>query len=244
LSNAVKFTNQGKVSLIASTGQDRLHVQVRDTGIGIPEEHLGSVFNSFHQVDNSTTRKFGGTGLGLAICRDLAKAMGGTITVESKHGEGSTFTLDIPFLRESSPQAGTELAPATILVCEANVLARSMISAALQSDGSKVIHAAPDSLTSQSQTPGLVAAILDTESMGGIDAAIGLVGDIRRSVPQLPIIILATTDMALSHGQLLRAAGANQVLSRPLPPPALVAALHALVPELTSRLPDAERAAA
>ncbi|MEY2926829.1 MAG: hypothetical protein RL367_1306, partial [Pseudomonadota bacterium] len=251
LSNAIKFTNSGRVSMIASTGEGRLHLRVSDTGIGIPQEHLDSVFNSFHQVDNSTTRKFGGTGLGLAICRNLAQAMGGTIVVESIEGVGSTFTLEIPLLQESDLQ--THIEPAldchssrqvTILACEDNILARSMISAVFAAEGSLVIYSDPDSLTSQAKTVGLVAAVLDAESMGGIETATVLVKEIRILCPQLPIIILARADAVLNHGQSLRDAGADQVLSRPLPPPALVAAVRALVPALTGITPEAERAAA
>ncbi|MBL4884993.1 MAG: response regulator, partial [Planctomycetaceae bacterium] len=97
--NAIKFTEQGEVLLaahIAQTGnKDLLVIEVKDTGPGIPEDQLESIFAAFMQSDNSVTRQFGGTGLGLSISRQLARAMGGDVTVQSKLGQGSTFTASI-----------------------------------------------------------------------------------------------------------------------------------------------------
>ncbi|MFI5937467.1 response regulator [Actinoplanes sp. NPDC051494] len=99
LSNAVKFTDEGEVVATMSAGdpdpENRLLVtiDVRDTGIGIPPEKVDALFSPFIQADVSTTRVYGGTGLGLAISRRLAHAMGGDITVTSREGEGSTFTV-------------------------------------------------------------------------------------------------------------------------------------------------------
>ena len=99
--NAVKFTEAGWVSLVASKvgGDDDtaiIRFQVTDTGIGIAAESLPRLFTMFTQVNSSATRKFGGTGLGLAISKRLVDLMGGTIGVESTHGKGSTFTIDLP----------------------------------------------------------------------------------------------------------------------------------------------------
>jgi CheY-like chemotaxis protein len=95
--NAIKFTDQGAVRLEArlaeSAGKTLLFVDVIDSGIGIPEQALTRIFDPFSQADTSVTRKFGGTGLGLAISRQLAEAMGGNITVSSKVGVGSTFSV-------------------------------------------------------------------------------------------------------------------------------------------------------
>jgi signal transduction histidine kinase/DNA-binding response OmpR family regulator len=100
VSNAIKFTLRGSVQVLVdaeplSVGQGdadtRVHCSVKDTGIGIPEDHLVNLFRPFSQVDASTTRRFGGTGLGLAICRTLAERMGGRVWAESKKGAGSTF---------------------------------------------------------------------------------------------------------------------------------------------------------
>jgi CheY-like chemotaxis protein/HPt (histidine-containing phosphotransfer) domain-containing protein/anti-sigma regulatory factor (Ser/Thr protein kinase) len=95
LSNAVKFTERGEIVVRVqgtphATGWE-LHFYVQDSGIGIPADHLGMLFQSFSQLDASTTRRFGGTGLGLAISKRLAELMGGTMWVESEVGRGSTF---------------------------------------------------------------------------------------------------------------------------------------------------------
>jgi PAS domain S-box-containing protein len=106
LNNAVKFTDKGEVVLSVdgeALGSDegevgrkhRLHFAVRDSGIGIPQDRLSRLFESFSQVDPSTTRRYGGTGLGLAISKRLSELMGGTIWVESRVGEGSTFHFTI-----------------------------------------------------------------------------------------------------------------------------------------------------
>jgi signal transduction histidine kinase/DNA-binding response OmpR family regulator len=98
LSNGVKFTKRGEVSVTVSATRVenrryRYHVAVRDTGIGIPEDRMNRLFQSFSQVDASTTRRYGGTGLGLVISLRLAEMMEGTIAVESREGMGSTFTF-------------------------------------------------------------------------------------------------------------------------------------------------------
>jgi signal transduction histidine kinase len=94
LSNAVKFTPPGgTVKIIVSADADEICFSVQDTGVGIPADKLEAVFEAFYQVDGSQNRTYGGTGLGLAISRQLARSMGGDLTVESTLGEGSTFTL-------------------------------------------------------------------------------------------------------------------------------------------------------
>ena len=96
LTNAIKFTEQGTLSLAASVDGATVRITVRDTGIGIPAEKLPTVFDRFVQVDPSLTRRAGGMGLGLSIARDLARAMDGDLTASSVVGEGSTFTLVLP----------------------------------------------------------------------------------------------------------------------------------------------------
>ncbi|MEU9305373.1 HAMP domain-containing protein [Streptomyces sp. NPDC048269] len=128
LSNAVKFTERGGVELriepaTASeipAGLPRrgplLAFRVRDTGIGIPEQQLESVFGAFQQADGTTSRKYGGTGLGLSISREIAQLLGGAVTAESTPGQGSTFTLYLPVSRADyedvpHPDASATLAP-------------------------------------------------------------------------------------------------------------------------------------
>jgi signal transduction histidine kinase len=98
LSNALKFTPAGSVTIgTALDGKNGMvHVIVRDTGVGIPEESQSKIFEDFRQLDDSPTRGYGGTGLGLSICRRLAQMLGGSIEVTSKLGDGSVFTLRLP----------------------------------------------------------------------------------------------------------------------------------------------------
>ncbi len=96
MGNAVKFTDKGKVEITASLRGDQLEIVVKDTGIGIAEDHLAHIFDKFRQADGSTSRRFGGSGLGLSIARELATLLTGTITVKSVPGQGSEFTLTLP----------------------------------------------------------------------------------------------------------------------------------------------------
>ena len=108
LSNALKFTQNGYIhvrsGVIQGADGELVTIEIRDTGIGIPPDKLDLIFESFRQADAGTTRQFGGTGLGLAICRNIARAMGGDVTVASVAGEGSTFTVAVPLVRVAEEQ--------------------------------------------------------------------------------------------------------------------------------------------
>jgi len=114
LGNAIKFTAEGHVAVDAriesiSNKETWIAIAVSDTGIGIPQERLDGIFNAFTQADSSTTRHFGGTGLGLTISRQLVELMGGTLSVSSEPGVGSTFVATLPFKRPPqtrNPDAG------------------------------------------------------------------------------------------------------------------------------------------
>ena len=97
IGNAVKFTHLGKVKLVVSSNKNQLFFEVIDSGIGIPEDKLGTIFNSFDQVDNTVSRKFGGTGLGLSITKSLIELLGGDMTVESEVGRGTNFKFSIDY---------------------------------------------------------------------------------------------------------------------------------------------------
>lgn len=114
IGNAVKFTEQGQVALRVSLAEEsiagtvRLHVEVSDTGIGISAEAHEHIFESFSQVDSSTTRKYGGSGLGLTICRQIVEAMSGQIGLTSAPGDGSTFWFTVPLELSSAEPASPD----------------------------------------------------------------------------------------------------------------------------------------
>lgn len=135
LSNALKFTSAGAVALkIDVEDGDRLRVAVTDSGIGIAGSKFDEIFESFKQADAGTTRQFGGTGLGLSICRNLARAMGGDVSVRSVMGCGATFTLTLPLIR-AEPVAITDqriVEGAVTLVLDRNPITRSMFKTLLE----------------------------------------------------------------------------------------------------------------
>jgi CheY-like chemotaxis protein/HPt (histidine-containing phosphotransfer) domain-containing protein len=152
LNNAVKFTDEGEVVLSVQDEEPesgdgevgrthKLHFIVRDSGIGIPEDRLSQLFESFSQVDASTTRRYGGTGLGLAISKRLSELMGGTIWVESRVGEGSTFHLTIEAVAASGPLpahdrgAQPQLRGKRVLIVDDNTTNRRILSRQVDSWG-------------------------------------------------------------------------------------------------------------
>jgi PAS domain S-box-containing protein len=152
LGNAVKFTPIGELTLIVSRKDDRLAFEVRDTGIGIPHEHLSSIFEEFRQTRDGSAA--GGTGLGLTISRRLVHAMGGKLGVKSTVNEGSSFFFDIPLItaeasvlstsEEESPMLGAHLAPGTnltVLVADDSSVNRRILASLLESAGAQVITA-------------------------------------------------------------------------------------------------------
>ncbi len=162
ISNAIKFGNQGSVEIRLSAGPQSpsgeprsLVFSVIDTGIGIAESSLERIFSPFAQAEASINRTFGGTGLGLSISREIARRMGGDLTVESEVGQGSTFTLSLPVLcKEASVQASAEVSagapsraagPAAfrgrVLVVEDNEINRRLLNELLRRRGLDVTSA-------------------------------------------------------------------------------------------------------
>jgi signal transduction histidine kinase/DNA-binding response OmpR family regulator len=163
LSNAAKFTEEGDITLAAraasAAGREWVVFTVSDTGIGIPPEKLGTIFEEFSQADKSTTRNFGGTGLGLAITRRFCQLMGGDVEVASTQGEGSTFTIKLPVRAEmattveegavvaEAAEAGAAPRPAepgrehTILAIDDDPNALDLIGRMLQPAGYRIVTA-------------------------------------------------------------------------------------------------------
>ncbi|MCF8222910.1 MAG: response regulator [Bacteroidales bacterium] len=156
INNAVKFTEKGEVTVSALQKSEQIIIRVEDTGIGIPEESLKYIFDEFRQLDGSTARKFGGTGLGLAIVKKLVDMLGGKISVQSKPGEGTVFTLIFPLnwkkekpdpkikpdvsdkKAESPAPSQTSLENRTILIVEDNEAAIIQMKSVLENEGVKV----------------------------------------------------------------------------------------------------------
>jgi CheY-like chemotaxis protein/anti-sigma regulatory factor (Ser/Thr protein kinase) len=107
ISNALKFTDRGRIALKIYGKRDRLYFQVSDTGIGIDEKDIGRIFEEFTQLDSSTTRKYQGTGLGLTISRKTVELLGGEIGAESRLGQGTTVTFYVP-LKPTGSEAGND----------------------------------------------------------------------------------------------------------------------------------------
>jgi signal transduction histidine kinase len=127
LDNAAKFTQNGKVELVAERNRDAssdvLVIQVIDSGIGITPDQITHLFEKFTVADDSSTSKYGGTGLGLALCQKLCKLMGGEVSVDSEVGRGSRFTIRMPLL--TGRRKGDAFAAATLVPSVADAVSQS-----------------------------------------------------------------------------------------------------------------------
>jgi signal transduction histidine kinase/AmiR/NasT family two-component response regulator len=250
IANAVKFTAAGsvevRVSLAEAWGAERgLAFAVSDTGIGMSPDQIERLFDKFVQADSSTTRRYGGTGLGLSICRQLCRAMGGEIGVESQMGQGSRFTLELPLQRvagrvapdlEEAPAAdAAEGAPLRILAAEDNPMNQLVLKTLLGqigivpqvvANGADAVeaweHGAWDVILMDSQMP----------VMDGISAA----RQIRRREAQTgramtPIIAL-TANVMHHQVQDYLAAGMNGVVAKPIQIDELFNAINAAVSDV------------
>ena len=150
LGNAIKFTGQGEIRLAVHPENGQIHFTIIDTGIGMNNEEITRLFKAFEQADGTAARRFGGTGLGLTISNELAKLMGGTITVESTPDKGSTFTLCLP-LKKTRPSdhytereaqfSGARLAGMSVLAVEDDELNRMVLREMLEYEGATLVLA-------------------------------------------------------------------------------------------------------
>ena len=212
--NSLKFTETGEVRIVCKvaerSGADLLlQFSVQDTGIGIPADKIGRLFNAFTQVDASTTRKYGGTGLGLAICRRLVELMGGTIHAESEFGKGTcfTFTLRTRAVNRQAPQRRIrekDLLPHQVLLVDdyppnLRILAAQCAGWGLTTATAQEAHTALAMLEQAQVAGNPFAAVISDMSMPGMDgielaAAVAKHRD-RYKVP-LPFIILSSAPRA------------------------------------------------
>jgi PAS domain S-box-containing protein len=217
LSNAVKFTDVGEVVLTVAAEDEsgdrkRVRFAVRDTGIGIPAERMHRLFESFSQVDASTTRRYGGTGLGLAISQRLAELMGGTMWVESEEGRGSTFHFDVVAPEAARParparaHGELQIAGRRLLVVDDNATNREILRRLAESWGMVVeaVERPTEALELVRRGETFDVAVLDMQmpEMDGLELA----REIRRHRDEraLPLLLLT------SIGHLADARGAGE----------------------------------
>ncbi|RKZ09540.1 hypothetical protein DRQ32_08055, partial [bacterium] len=203
LSNAVKFTAEGEIvaglwTHEISEGQIELAFSVRDTGIGIEEEQLQILFDPFTQADASTTRRYGGTGLGLSISRSLAELMGGQINVESRVGEGSTFTFtmtvgtaEAPADTAPLPDVREMVAGKRVVVVQRNAAIRAILCDRLAELGMRV-----DELASGTEAM-LILERPDEVDLWVVDARLGdmtasdLIDELDERSPGCRVVLMA-----------------------------------------------------
>ncbi|HNZ05868.1 MAG TPA: ATP-binding protein, partial [Methanothrix soehngenii] len=232
LGNAVKFTSSGEVRILV-TGRDlggrehEIHFAVMDTGIGIPAEKMGCLFQSFCQVEPCTTRRYGGAGLGLAISKRLVELMNGSIWAESEEGKGSTFHFTIKAMEALSPPPG-ELAkgakssismgpqrPLRILVAEDNIINQKVMKKMLHKLGYRADVAANglEVLAAlDRQDYDVILMDIQMPEMDGLDAA----RKIRETRPTWPKIIAITAFAMVGDKEKCIESGMDGYISKPV----------------------------
>jgi CheY-like chemotaxis protein len=234
--NALKFTDKGEivVQVVVSQLSDckaTLLFSVSDTGIGIPKDKQGVIFQPFIQADGSTTRKYGGTGLGLAICRHLVKLVEGEIWVDGDVGAGSTFSFTANL--ELSKSAPVDLAPAAktaapngdarrglrILMAEDNTVNQKLVTRLLEKRGYSVVtvadgHEAVAAL--EKEQFDVVLMDVNMPSMGGFEAT-AAIRKRERETPAPPVRIIAMTASAMKGDrERCLSAGMDGYVSKPI----------------------------
>jgi CheY-like chemotaxis protein len=230
VSNAAKFTSDGKVSIAASAfkkdGEPFVHFAVSDTGIGIPEDKLASIFEEFTQVDSSTTRNYGGTGLGLALVKKFAQMMGGNAWAESTPGEGSTFILEMPARvvevdeKTASALKGIDAAiepgaasMGKILVIDDDATARQLLTRILEEQGYELITAESGEqgiALAKSEKPALITCDILMPNVDGWEVLQCLKDD--PDTASIPVVMVSMVD----DGKKGAALGAVEHLRKPV----------------------------
>jgi signal transduction histidine kinase/ActR/RegA family two-component response regulator len=238
LSNAVKFTHTGRIAVRIDAPDGDVVLRIEDTGPGIASDRLDHLFERFVQADATTTRRYGGSGLGLAISRELARLMGGDITVESVEGQGSTFTVRLPLARfvgeiapSPAPEAGDpgNLSALRVLVAEDNETNRLVLSTLLDQvgltphmtcDGAEALRAWEDSAWD------IILMDIQMPVMDGL-AAVRRIRNVERETGRVRTPVVALTANAMAHhvaeyGQ----AGFDAVAAKPIQFDRLLAAME------------------
>ncbi|WP_243363333.1 response regulator [Fundidesulfovibrio terrae] len=240
--NGVKFTSQGRLSVRAEcvkacSGPAIIRIEVADTGTGIPTDKLHTIFESFTQADNSSTRKHYGTGLGLAICKHLVERMSGRIWVESLEGRGSTFFFEVmlpmvdeaPQLPTPKPAPKTDIGPLTILLAEDNLINQMFAIEILEQDGHTVIAVAngAEALATLAKTRvDVVLMDIQMPEMDGVEATRRIrSGEVPGISRELPIIAMTAHALKGDRERFLQS-GMDGYLSKPVGSEDIQTALH------------------
>jgi len=236
IGNAVKFTESGyvatRVSLhFAASRKPMLRITVQDTGIGISEAAQEKIFDQFTQADNSVTRRYGGSGLGTTIARQLVELMGGRIDLQSKEGEGSTFTIRMPYQVQKKTANARQLAPIRALVLSNKAMGWRL--------GQMLQRWNVESVCMEDDAP-LLSELVDAESMGQAFDALIVDSSMLKCKPELLAQAvrgksgLNELDMILLNNEanqgadgIMYSAGFNAVLHPPIEESLLFNALHA-----------------
>jgi signal transduction histidine kinase/CheY-like chemotaxis protein len=234
LGNALKFTDHGEITAAVEVaeidhGRLLLHCSVADTGIGIPYEKQGLIFEAFTQADGSTTRQYGGSGLGLAISNRLVTLMGGRMWVESTPGQGSCFhfTLRVDAIRETTSvtahlkETGLSLAGRRVLVVDDNSTGRRILSAAVSRLGMRpetasCVSEAIDQIALASSTPEPFEVVLTDLEMPGDDGLTLLAKLKKVAGPCSPKVILLSSGGLRGDAERCHESGAAAYLTKPV----------------------------
>ncbi len=228
LGNSLKFTESGSVMAHASADGSHLRFEVTDTGIGIPAEKQGQIFEAFSQVDSSVTRRFGGTGLGLTICARLVERMGGAISVRSAPGQGSTFAFTVYAEQsvgavdwnapENEQVARMPQAPLRILVADDNKVNQAVVSRLLERAGHTVsIAVNGQEATDMCSTGAFDLVLMDIQMpvLDGYEASARIREMDRSKGIHTPLIALTANAMTGDRENCLRA-GMDGYISKPV----------------------------
>ncbi|WP_314374795.1 ATP-binding protein [Sphingomonas paucimobilis] len=204
LSNALKFTPEGRVDLSVSRQSEGVSIRVSDTGIGIPAEKLEEIFEAFRQADASTTRQFGGTGLGLAICRRLAQAMGGDVTVDSELGHGTHFTLSLPLVEQPVPSSSEPEQP-LLLIVDRNPIRRAMWTKLAAAHARVVFAGSPAEAAARLRDGGVAQVLIDDSAIRDDGVTTALVSILDALPGPMPVALLWPENEPFDRNEFLRA---------------------------------------
>ncbi len=238
LSNALKYTREGRVLLGCRPRGATISIEVWDTGIGIPEGEVGRVFEEYHQVDNPARERGRGLGLGLSIVKQLGDLLGHRVTVRSDHGRGSGFAVEVPLAPGAAPRRSAGIRPVplaeqpghrpTVLVVEDDPDLREFLERSLREDGYEVVTAAdgPSALQSVGKlAPGLLLADYNLPGgSSGLDLAAGL----RQAFGHDLSVIILTGDTSAETKRDIAEQGHTQ-LNKPVKPHDLIRTIGRLL---------------